>query len=205
MFLIPVLIKICELFLITFCNFCALATLGGNQMASLNRVFIIGNLGADPELRYTPNQVPVVTLNVATTDVRTAPDGQKQEQTEWHRVTVWNKQAENCAKYLAKGRSVFIEGKIQTKSWDDKATGQKRYSTEILAQNVVFLGGPSQARGEAHPQQPMNYSNQFTAGSEANAFNQSYGSAGFEPSMPPVNGNVNTGNVSTPNLDDIPF
>lgn len=168
-------------------------------MASLNRVFIIGNLGADPELRYTPNQVPVVTLSVATTDVRTTADGQKQEQTEWHRVNVWNKQAENCAKYLAKGRSVFIEGKIQTRSWDDKATGQKRYSTEILAQSVVFLGSPGQARGEAHPQQPTNY-NQFNTGSEAQAFNQSYGASGLESSMPPVIGGGNA-----PNLDDIPF
>ena len=106
-------------------------------MASINRVFIMGNLGQDPELRYTQNQVPVVTLNIATTE-SWSKDGQKQEQTEWHRVIVWNRQAENCAKYLSKGRSVFVEGKLQTRSWDDK-NGQKRYTTEISASNVQFL------------------------------------------------------------------
>ena len=120
-------------------------------MASLNRVLIIGNLGQDPELRYTPNQVAVATLNVATTESRPGADGQRQDVTEWHRVIVWNKQAENCSKYLVKGRTVFVEGKLQTRSWEDK-NGQKRYTTEIVAQNVQFLGGAggtqSRERGE---------------------------------------------------------
>jgi single-strand DNA-binding protein len=117
-------------------------------MASFNRVVIMGNLGQDPELRYTPNQVAVCTLNIATTDYRTSADGQKVEQTEWHRVVVFNKQAENCQKYLAKGRSVLIEGKLQTRSWEDQKTGQKRYMTEIVAQNVQFVGGSSQSSRE---------------------------------------------------------
>ncbi len=114
-------------------------------MASMNKVFIMGRLGFDPELRYTPGQVPVVTMRIATTE-NWSKDGQRQEQTEWHRVIVWNKQAENCAKYLTKGRSVFVEGKIQTRTWEDK-TGQKRYTTEINASNVQFLPGNAQQGG----------------------------------------------------------
>lgn len=122
--------------------------------SSLNRVFILGNLGQDPEMRYTQNQTPVCTLNIATTDYRTGADGQRQDVTEWHRVVVWSKQAENCAKYLAKGRSVFVEGRLQTRSWEDKTTGQKRFTTEIIAQNVQFLGGGAQGRdaGQSVPQ-----------------------------------------------------
>ena len=107
-------------------------------MASLNRVIILGNLGQDPELRYTATQTPVVTLNIATTESWTGRDGQRQENTEWHRVIVWGKQAENCSKYLAKGRSVLVEGRLQTRSWDGK-TGQKRYTTEINATLVHFM------------------------------------------------------------------
>jgi len=141
----------------------------GNYMASFNRVLILGNLGQDPELRYTPNQVAVCTLNIATTDYRTAPDGQKIEQTEWHRVVVFSKQAENCQKYLSKGRSVLIEGKLQTRSWEDQKTGQKRYMTEIIAQNVQFVGGaPQGSRDRATPQ--------------ANPFTQSYSISGSHPS-----------------------
>ena len=105
---------------------------------SLNRVFIMGNLGQDPELRYTPSQTPVVTMSVATTDVRTV-DGQKQEQTEWHRVVVWGKLAEICGKHLSKGRQVYVEGRLQTRQWEDQQ-GQKKYTTEIVANTVQFLG-----------------------------------------------------------------
>ena len=97
----------------------------------------MGNLGTDPELRYTQSQSPVVTLSVATTE-NWVKDGQRQENTEWHRIIVWNRQAENCAKYLSKGRSVLVEGKIQTRAWDDR-NGQKRYTTEIVASNVQFM------------------------------------------------------------------
>ena len=110
-------------------------------MASVNKVILIGNLGADPELRYTPNgNRPVCSLRIATTEVYKDKAGQKQEQTEWHRITVWGDQAENCNKYLAKGRSVYMEGRLQTRSWDDK-DGQKKYSTEVIAERVKFLGG----------------------------------------------------------------
>ncbi len=110
-------------------------------MGSVNKVILIGNLGADPELKYTPSNRPVCNLSVATNEVWKDKNGQKQERTEWHRVNVWGDSAEHCSKYLAKGRSVYVEGRLQTRSWDDK-DGKKRYSTEVVADRVVFLGGP---------------------------------------------------------------
>lgn len=107
---------------------------------SVNKVILIGNLGADPELKYTPSNRPVCNLSVATNESWKDRDGQKKEHAEWHRVTVWGEQAEHCSKYLAKGRSVYLEGRLQTRSWDDK-DGQKRYATDIIADRVVFLGG----------------------------------------------------------------
>jgi single-strand DNA-binding protein len=109
--------------------------------ASLNKVMLIGNLGADPELRYTPSNMPVATLRVATNESWTdRQTGEKKEQTEWHRVIVWGKQAEMCEKYLSKGRSVYVEGQIQTREWEDR-DGNKRWTTEIRAQRVQFLSG----------------------------------------------------------------
>jgi single-strand DNA-binding protein len=109
-------------------------------MGSVNKVILVGNLGADPELKYTPSNRPVCNLSVATNEVWKDKAGQKQERVEWHRVNVWGDQAEHCSKYLAKGRMVYVEGRIQTRSWDDKE-GKKRYSTEVVADRVVFLGG----------------------------------------------------------------
>ncbi len=151
-------------------------------MASFNRAILIGNLGQDPELRHTQNQTAVCTLNIATTDYRTSADGQRQEFTEWHRVVVWGRQAENCGKYLAKGRSVMIEGRIQTRSWEDKQ-GQKRYTTEIVAQSVQFLGGASKGDNQGQ--------------------GRSQGNSGFSPE--PVSAPMDMGGPSTPGLDDIPF
>ncbi len=153
-------------------------------MASVNRVIILGNLGQDPEVRYTASGTAVCTLSVATTDTRTDRDGQRQESTEWHRVVVWNKQAENCAKYLSKGRSVYVEGRLQTRSWDDKNSGQKRYTTEIVAQTVQFIGsardGGASAHGNAH------------SNSDIPNFSDNFEGSGF-------------GGPETPSLDDIPF
>lgn len=118
-------------------------------MGSVNKVILVGNLGADPELKYTPSNRPLCNLSVATNEVFKDKSGQRQEKTEWHRVTVWGEQAESCSKYLAKGRSVYIEGRLQTRSWDDKTDGKKRYSTEIVAERVVFLGGGGGAEGGA--------------------------------------------------------
>ena len=109
--------------------------------ASVNKVILIGNLGADPELRYTPGGTAVADLRIATNRRYKTRDGDWQEETEWHSVVVWSKQAENCKEYLAKGRTVYIEGRLQTRSWDDQKSGQKRYKTEIVADSVQFLGG----------------------------------------------------------------
>jgi single-strand DNA-binding protein len=107
-------------------------------MGSVNKVILIGNLGADPELKYTPTSRALCNLRIATTDVFKDKGGQRQERTEWHRVTVWGDQAENCSKYLSKGRSVYIEGRLQTRSYDKE--GQKHYATDVVADRVVFLG-----------------------------------------------------------------
>lgn len=108
-------------------------------MSSVNKVILIGNLGADPDLKYTPSRRPVCNMSIATTEVYKDRSGQRQEKTEWHRVTVWGDHAENCNKYLSKGRSVYVEGKLQTRSYDKD--GHKHYATDIVADRVVFLGG----------------------------------------------------------------
>jgi single-strand DNA-binding protein len=116
-------------------------------MASVNKVILIGNLGAKPELKYLPSGQAVCELRLATNEVFTDKNQQKQERTEWHSVVVWGKTGENCAQYLDKGRSVYIEGRLQTRSWDDKTSGEKRYKTEIVANQVTFLGGAPGERG----------------------------------------------------------
>lgn len=105
---------------------------------SLNKVILIGRLGRDPELRYTVTGTPVVNFPLATSDVYTDKDGNRQEKTEWHKIVVWGKQAETVANYLGKGRLIYVEGSLQTRKWTDNQ-GQDRYTTEIRAQRVVFL------------------------------------------------------------------
>ncbi|MHC4647805.1 MAG: single-stranded DNA-binding protein [Planctomycetota bacterium] len=106
----------------------------------LNKVHIIGNLGQDPELNETTSGNKVTNLSVATNRVWFNKDKEKQEEVEWHRVTVFGKQAEACKEYLAKGRQVYVEGRIRTRKWEDKE-GKERWTTEIIAENVKFLGG----------------------------------------------------------------
>lgn len=106
---------------------------------SVNKVILIGRLGADPEIRYTPQGTAVANFNVATNEVWTDKNGEKQERTEWHRIVVWDKLAETCSQYLNKGKQIFVEGRIQTRQWEDKE-GVKRYTTEIIASIVRFLG-----------------------------------------------------------------
>ncbi len=108
---------------------------------SVNKVILIGNLGKDPEVRYTPQGTAVATLTLATNERFKDKDGNWQDRTEWHRVVAWQRLAEICGEYLKKGRSVYIEGKLQTRSWEDKNTHEKKYSTEIVAQDLVLLGG----------------------------------------------------------------
>ena len=107
---------------------------------SVNKVILVGNLGKDPEVRFTNSGSAVARLSVATSDVWNDRDGNRQERTEWHNVVVWGKQGEHCGQYLAKGRQVYVEGSIRTRSYDDKS-GTKRYVTEVVAQRVQFLGG----------------------------------------------------------------
>ena len=109
-------------------------------MGTVNKVIIVGNMGRDAEVRYTPGGAAVATLSLATTDVWNDKAGQRQEKTEWHRVVVWGKQAETLAEYLTKGRQIYVEGRLQTRQWDDK-DGNKRYTTEIRSDRIVLLGG----------------------------------------------------------------
>lgn len=130
---------------------------------SVNKVILIGNLGAAPDVRTTPSGQIVASLSLATSETYTDKAGEKKTTTEWHRVQVWGKLAELAQRYLGKGRKVFVEGRIQTRSWDDQQSGQKRYSTEIVANNLVFLdsgsggggaqgGGPQGNRGAPYGQ-----------------------------------------------------
>ncbi len=112
----------------------------------VNTVILVGNLGADPDMRYTPSGQGVCELRLATSESWNDKNGQRQERTEWHRVVVWGKRAEICSKYLSKGRQVYVEGRIQTRSYDDK-DGNKRYITEIIAADVQFLGGGGREGG----------------------------------------------------------
>lgn len=124
-------------------------------MASVNKVILVGHLGRDPELRYTPGGTAVANFSLATNEAWTDKSGEKQERTEWHRIVVWGKQAEIAGEYLKKGKQIFIEGSLQTREWNDRE-GNKRQTTEIRAQRLIMLGrgeGRSEGRaGAASPQ-----------------------------------------------------
>ncbi len=142
----------------------------------INKVILVGRLGADPEMKYGSSGNPFTTFNLATSETWTK-DGQKTEKTEWHRIITFGKLAEICAQYLNKGKQVYIEGKIQTRSWEDKE-GNKRWTTEIICQNMQMLGGTGDS----------------TAGSgNTSERTSSYSSGGGMSQSPPVN------------EDDIPF
>ncbi len=108
-------------------------------MSGVNKAILIGRLGSDPEVRYTQSGTPVTTFNIATSENWTDKDGERQEKTEWHRIVAWKKLAEICGEYLVKGKQVYIEGRIQTREWEDR-DGNKRWTTEIVAQNMQMLG-----------------------------------------------------------------
>ena len=108
-------------------------------MAGVNKAILVGNLGRDPELRTTPNGQSVVNFTLATSETWTDKSGERVERTEWHRIVVWGRTAEMCNQYLSKGRTVYVEGRIQTREWEDK-DGNKRYTTEINANTVNFIG-----------------------------------------------------------------
>ena len=108
-------------------------------MAGVNKAILVGNLGRDPELRQTPNGQSVVNFTLATSETWTDKSGERVERTEWHRIVAWGRTAEMCNQYLSKGRTVYVEGRIQTREWEDK-DGNKRYTTEINANTVNFIG-----------------------------------------------------------------
>lgn len=110
-------------------------------MAGINKAILVGRLGKDPEIRYTPSGTAIANFTMATSENYKDKDGQKQERTEWHRIVAFGKLAEICGEYLAKGKQVYIEGRIQTRSWDDK-DGNKKYMTEIVANTMQMLGKP---------------------------------------------------------------
>ena len=145
-------------------------------MGSVNKVILVGNLGRDAELRYTPGGAAVATLNMATTEVWNDKQGQRQEKTEWHRIILWGKQAESLQEYLTKGKQIYVEGRLQTRQWDDK-DGNKRYTTEVKADRITLLGGGGGGRG---------------GGMERGA-SASHGGSIDEPPMEPITD------------DDIPF
>ncbi|MBI2896495.1 MAG: single-stranded DNA-binding protein [Deltaproteobacteria bacterium] len=106
----------------------------------LNKVLLIGNLGADPELSYTQSSQAILKLRLATNESFTNKAGERQERTEWHRIVIWGKRAEALGKFLTKGKQLYVEGRMQTRSWEDKE-GQKRYTTEVVATEIILLGG----------------------------------------------------------------
>jgi len=116
---------------------------------SLNRVQLIGNLGKDPELSYTASGVAVAKFSIATGERWKDQDGNVQERTEWHNIVVWRKLAEVCGQYLKKGSRVYLEGRLQTRSWDDKNTGVKRYTTEIVGDDMIMLDSKGAAPSAA--------------------------------------------------------
>ncbi|NYT68761.1 single-stranded DNA-binding protein [Pusillimonas noertemannii] len=111
-------------------------------MASVNKVILVGNLGRDPEVRYSPDGAAICNVSIATTSQwKDKASGERREETEWHRVVFYNRLAEIAGEYLRKGRSVYIEGRLKTRKWQDKETGQDRYSTDIVADQMQMLGG----------------------------------------------------------------
>ena len=117
---------------------------------SVNKVILVGNLGKDPEVKYTPQGTAVAKITLATNESFKDKDGQWQERTEWHNVVLWARLAEIAGEYLKKGNKVYIEGRLQTRSWEDKQTNQKKYMTEVVAATMVLLGGRGEGGGGEH-------------------------------------------------------
>ena len=155
----------------------------------VNKVILVGNLGKDPEVRYTSGGQAVATLRIATSRSWTdKQSGQRKEETEWHDVEVWGKQAEQCGEYLAKGRQVYVEGRLKTDKWQDKQSGQDRYKVKVVAEGVRFLGGGGGGGGQRSP--APRPSNEEMAGPPP-GFEEPQGEA--------------PGHGSGPGDDDIPF
>ena len=153
-------------------------------MGSVNKAILVGNLGRDAEMRFTSGGTPVATVSLATTERFTDREGQKREDTQWHRIVIWGKTAESLHEYLTKGKQIYVEGRIQTREWDDKE-GKKQRTTEIRADRIVLLGGGG-GGGEGR------------GGARGGARDRSYEGAD-------VTADVAGGAVDAPHDDDIPF
>ncbi|MGO9085224.1 MAG: single-stranded DNA-binding protein [Terriglobales bacterium] len=158
---------------------------------SVNKVILIGNLGKDPEVKYTPQGTPVAKFSLATNERFKDKDGNWQDRTEWHNITAWARTAEIAGEYLKKGSKVYIEGSLRTHSWDDKQTGQKKYMTEINVNDLVLLGG----RGEAGGADVAGGSR--TASSSAGGGGNNFDQRTPEPEHAPASGPITD--------EDIPF
>lgn len=169
-------------------------------MGSLNKATIIGNLGKDPEVRAIPNGAKVANFSIATTESYTGKDGNKVDKTEWHNIVMWRGLAEVAEKYLKKGSQVYVEGRLQTRSWDDQ-NGQKRYTTEIVADNMVMLGRPG--GGGAQRDNNEGYQNQSEPA--MNSPRSQGGNSGFSGGS--KSGGFSGGGSSMPPQaeDDLPF
>jgi single-strand DNA-binding protein len=163
-------------------------------MKSVNKVILIGHLGKDPEVKFTPQGTPVAKVTVATNSKFKGKDGNWQETTEWHNVVLWQRLAEIAGEYLKKGGQVYIEGRLQTRSWDDKQTGQKKYMTEIVANDLVLLGG----RGQGGEYTGSSRGSSSSASSSASTGGNNFDQSAPEPEHAPAG--------SSPITDeDIPF
>ena len=170
-------------------------------MAGVNKVILLGNLGRDPELRYTQSGTAVCQLSIATSRTFTDRNNERREETEWHRVVVWGKQGENCAKYLKKGRQAYVEGRLQTRSYEDKE-GIKRYSTEVVADVVQFIGGRDGGGGGG------GYGGGGGGGGYGGSGGGGYGGGGGAQEPPPFGDNLGPQGgppQGGPGDDDIPF
>lgn len=123
-------------------------------MVSLNKVMLIGNVGSDPEMRFTPNGNPVTSFRMATNRVYTTPEGEKRQETDWFSIVTWNKLAEQCNQFLTKGKLVYVEGRLHNRSWEG-TDGQKHYRTEVIANRVTFLDRQAAAASEDKAEEAM--------------------------------------------------
>ena len=119
----------------------------------VNKVILVGNLGRDPEVRSTPSGQSVANFTLATSRRWNDRDGNRQEQTEWHRIVCWGRQAEVAGEYLTKGKQIYVEGRLQTRSWEDKQSGEKRYTTEVICDNFQMLGRRDDSTGGSYERQ----------------------------------------------------
>jgi len=158
-------------------------------MGSVNKAILVGNLGRDAEMRFTQGGTAVATVSIATTDVFNDRDGQKREDTQWHRIVIWGKTAESIQPYLTKGKQIYVEGKIQTREWTDKE-GKQVKITEIRADRVVLLGGPGGGSGGGGERAPRPQRAAYGAPSTG-------GGMGHDTD--------DMGPIDAPNDDDIPF